>query len=143
MTRPSQGINHLRDLAGRRLSVPKEAGNFSPAQVRSLRAWDAVLAFAGVASQDIEFAPVVADHPSVPFGDVARREVEALLSGQTNLAGIEVAKTISSAGLKITPDVLVSGGGDENGNTNVFGAFIAQMLAERNHSNGSTPPANS
>ena len=104
VTRPSQGIANLRELAGRRLSVPKEAGNFSPAQVRTLRAWEAVLAYAGVPTQDIEFAPVVADHPSVPFGDVARREVEALLSGQTDVAilygakGIELAR---SAHLKV------------------------------------------
>ena len=104
VTRPSQGLNSLRDLAGRRLSLPKEAGNFSPAQVRSLRAWETILAVAGVPAQDVEFAPVVADHPSVPFGDVARREVEALLSGQTDVAilfgakGIELAR---SAHLKV------------------------------------------
>ncbi len=52
--------------------------------------------------------------------------------GQMNLAGIEVTKSIATAGLKITPDVLVGGGGDSSGN--VFSAFIAQLLAE--HRNG-------
>ena len=92
VTRPSQPIASLRDLAGHRLSVPKEAGPFSPARVRTLRAWETVLGVAGVAARDIEFAPVVADHPSVPFGDVARREVEALLSGQTDVAVLFGAK---------------------------------------------------
>ncbi len=103
VTRPGQPINNLRDLIGRRLSLIKEAGNFSPAQVRSLRAWETVLAVAGIAKSDIEFVPVVADHPSVPFGDVARREVEALLGGQSDVAilfgakGLELAR---SANLK-------------------------------------------
>ena len=99
VTRPGQPINGLRDLIGRRLSLIKEAGNFSPAQVRSLRAWETVLAVAGIAKSDIEFVPVVADHPSVPFGDVARREVEALLGGQSDVAilfgakGLELARS--------------------------------------------------
>ncbi|OAI40573.1 hypothetical protein AYO38_05730 [bacterium SCGC AG-212-C10] len=67
--------------------------------------------------------------------------------GQDNLFGIEVAKAISSAGLKITPDILVSG---ENGagNGGIFGAFLAQSLGNgRNgHANGNgagngAPPA--
>ncbi len=49
--------------------------------------------------------------------------------GQGNLAGIEVAKAIAAAGLKITPDVLVSGGGDGS-SSNVFAAFMAQLLAQ-------------
>jgi hypothetical protein len=53
------------------------------------------------------------------------KQVEAV--GQLNLAGIEVTKAIATAGLKITPDVLVNGGGD--GGANVFAAFIAQLLA--------------
>jgi ABC-type nitrate/sulfonate/bicarbonate transport system substrate-binding protein len=99
VTRPGQPINSLRDLIGRRLSLIKEAGNFSPAQVRSLRAWETVLDVAGIARADIEFVPVVADHPSVPFGDVARREVEALLGGQSDVAllfgakGLELARS--------------------------------------------------
>ena len=97
VTRPSQTVSGLKDLAGRRLSLPKEAGPFSPAQVRSLRAWETVLAAAGVAPRDIEFAPVVADHPSVPFGDVARREVEALLAGQTDVALLYGAKGLELA----------------------------------------------
>ena len=103
VTRPGQPIHSLRDLIGRRLSLIKEAGNFSPAQVRSLRAWETVLDVAGIARSDVEFVPVVADHPSVPFGDVARREVEALLGGQSDVAilfgakGLELAR---SANLK-------------------------------------------
>jgi len=99
VTRAGQPINGLRDLIGRRLGLIKEAGNFSPAQVRSLRAWETVLSVAGIAKSDIEFVPVVADHPSVPFGDVARREVEALLGGQSDVAllfgakGLELARS--------------------------------------------------
>lgn len=99
VTRPGQPLRSLRDLIGRRLGLIKEAGNFSPAQVRSLRAWETVLSVAGISRSDIEFVPVVADHPSVPFGDVARREVEALLSGQTDVAllfgakGLELARS--------------------------------------------------
>jgi uncharacterized membrane protein YqiK len=47
--------------------------------------------------------------------------------GQQNLFGIEVAKAIAAAGLKITPDIMVSGGADGGGG--IFGAFLAQMLA--------------
>ncbi len=53
------------------------------------------------------------------------KQVEAV--GQLNLAGIEVTKAIATAGLKITPDVLVGGG---DGSSNVFAAFIAQLLAQ-------------
>ncbi|HTM80706.1 ABC transporter substrate-binding protein [Asticcacaulis sp.] len=99
VTRSGQPINGLRDLIGRRLSLIKEAGNFSPAQVRSMRAWETVLSVAGIPKSDIEFVPVVADHPSVPFGDVARREVDALLGGQSDVAilfgakGLELARS--------------------------------------------------
>ena len=48
--------------------------------------------------------------------------------GQSNLFGIEVAKAIAAAGLKITPDIVVGGGGSDGGNANIFGAFLAQML---------------
>ena len=48
--------------------------------------------------------------------------------GQANLAGIEVTKAISAAGLRITPDIQVSG--DDGGNSSgIFNAFIAQLLA--------------
>lgn len=99
VTRPKAQVSSLRDLIGRRLSLPREAGNFSPAQVRALRAWDTVLQVSGIGLHDIEFAPVVADHPSVPFGDIARREVEALLGGHTDVAilfgakGLELARS--------------------------------------------------
>ncbi|MFN8639832.1 MAG: SPFH domain-containing protein [Dehalococcoidia bacterium] len=45
--------------------------------------------------------------------------------GQANLFGIEIAKSIAGAGLKITPDIVV--GGDGGGG--MFAAFLAQMLA--------------
>lgn len=64
--------------------------------------------------------------------------------GQANLAGIEVTKSIASAGLKITPDIQVGGGGEGGGGGNIFSAFIAQLLAgNRNGTNGAngTPPA--
>src|SRR4029079_7320832 len=66
--------------------------------------------------------------------------------GQGNLAGIEVTKSISAAGLKITPDIMVGSGRD--GGSGVFGAFIAQLLQENRNghtngnatSNGNSPP---
>ena len=50
--------------------------------------------------------------------------------GQNNLFGIEVAKAIAGAGLKITPDIVVSGGTDGGGG-GIFAAFLAQMLGDR------------
>ena len=47
----------------------------------------------------------------------------AVLSGR-----IEVTKSIAGAGLKITPDIMVGGGGAD-GSGNIFSAFIAQLLA--------------
>ncbi len=65
--------------------------------------------------------------------------------GQQNLFGIEVAKAISAAGLKITPDIVVSSGADGGGG--IFGAFLAQMLAGNRAASapqlppgGATPP---
>ena len=71
-------------------------------------------------------------------------EKQVAAVGQANLAGIEVTKAISAAGLKITPDIAVSGDGAGGGN--VFSAFIAQLLQQnRNGSsaNGSAPNAGS
>ncbi len=48
--------------------------------------------------------------------------------GQSNLFGIEVAKAIAGAGLKITPDIVVSGGGGGDASGGIFSAFLAQML---------------
>ncbi len=57
-------------------------------------------------------------------------EKQVAAVGQINLAGIEVTKSIAGAGLKITPDIMVGGGGDGAGSGgNVFSAFIAQLLA--------------
>ncbi len=50
--------------------------------------------------------------------------------GQNNLFGIEVAKAIAGAGLKITPDIVVTGGADGGGG-GIFAAFLAQMLGDR------------
>ena len=55
-------------------------------------------------------------------------EQQVAAVGQLNLAGIEVTKSIAAAGLKITPDIMVGGGGD-GGGANIFSAFIAQLLA--------------
>ncbi|MFN0146024.1 MAG: SPFH domain-containing protein [Dehalococcoidia bacterium] len=46
--------------------------------------------------------------------------------GQQNLFGIEVAKAIAAAGLRITPDIMVGGGADGGGG--IFAAFLAQAL---------------
>ncbi|HLF72547.1 MAG TPA: SPFH domain-containing protein [Dehalococcoidia bacterium] len=54
-------------------------------------------------------------------------EKQVAAVGQLNLAGIEVTKAIAAAHLKITPDIMVGGGGPD-GNNNVFSAFIAQLL---------------
>ena len=62
-------------------------------------------------------------------------EKQVAAIGQANVAGIEVTKSISAAGLKITPDIQVSGDG---GGSGVFSAFIAQLLA--GNRNGGTPP---
>ena len=97
VTRPGYKIDGIRDLVGRRLSLPREAGRFSPAQARSLRGWESLLKKYGVATRDVEFAVVAGDHPSVPFGDVARREVEALLSGHSDAALLFGAKGLELA----------------------------------------------
>ncbi|MGE0057977.1 MAG: SPFH domain-containing protein [Dehalococcoidia bacterium] len=74
------------------------------------------------------------------------RQQEAV--GQMNLAGIEVTKAIAAAGLKITPDIMVGGGGSDGGN-NIFSAFIAQLLAQgqvpqlRNGNGAANRPENS
>jgi uncharacterized membrane protein YqiK len=71
-------------------------------------------------------------------------EKQVAAVGQLNLAGIEVTKAIAGAGLKITPDIAVSGDG---GGGSVFSAFIAQLLqanrpgAAPAGGNGSAPPA--
>lgn len=97
VTRGRQGVRRLSDLAGHRLSVPREAGSFSPAQVRALRAWETILKAGGVAPAEVEFVPVAADHPSVPFGDIARRDIDALMSGHTDAALLFGAKGLELA----------------------------------------------
>jgi regulator of protease activity HflC (stomatin/prohibitin superfamily) len=65
-------------------------------------------------------------------------EKQVAAVGQANLAGIEVTKSIAAAGLKITPEIQVSG--DGGGGGNVFSAFIAQLLAANR--TAAAPPAN-
>ena len=55
-------------------------------------------------------------------------EKQVAAVGQLNLTGIEVAKAIAGAGLKITPDILVAGNGAD-GSGSIFSAFIAQLIA--------------
>ncbi len=55
-------------------------------------------------------------------------EKQVAAVGQLNLAAIEVTKSVAGAGLKITPDIMVGGSGD-GGGSNIFAAFIAQLLA--------------
>lgn len=66
-------------------------------------------------------------------------EKQVAAVGQQNLAGIEVTKAIAGAGLKITPDITVSGDGASG---NIFSAFIAQLLAEQRNGAGPGPAAN-
>lgn len=97
-------LKRLEDLKGHTLALPREAGSFSPARVRSLRAWESILDLGGLKPADVNFHNLVAGHPSTPFGDIARREIEAVLSGQADAGllfgakGLELART---AGLKI------------------------------------------
>ena len=62
-------------------------------------------------------------------------EKQVAAVGQANLAGIEVTKAIAGAGLKITPDITITGGGDGAGG-NVFSAFIAQLLQQNRNTDG-------
>ncbi len=55
-------------------------------------------------------------------------EKQVAAVGQTNLAGIEVTKAVASAGLKITPDIVVGGGGP-GGESSIFSALVAQLLS--------------
>jgi len=104
VTSGRSSVTRLSDLEGRTLALPREAGPFSPARVRALRAWEAILDVAGVSLKNIAFHNIIADHPSTPFGDIARREVEAVLGGQAGAGllfgakGLELAR---AANLKI------------------------------------------
>lgn len=60
------------------------------------------------------------------------KRVEAV--GQQNLATIEVTKAVAGAGLKITPEIVVSGA--DGGGGNLFAAFVVQLLA---NSRGALP----
>jgi hypothetical protein len=54
-------------------------------------------------------------------------EKQVAAVGQLNVAAIEVTKAVAGAGLKITPDFMVGSG--DGGGSNIFAAFIAQLLA--------------
>ncbi len=54
-------------------------------------------------------------------------EKQVMAVGQQNLATIEVTKAVAGAGLKITPEIVVSG--NDGGGGNLFAAFVAQLLA--------------
>ncbi len=97
VTRPDPHVRTLRDLVGRRLSLPLEAGPFSPARARGLRAWETVLRRVAIAARDIELVTVAAGHPSAPFGDVANREIAALLGGQVDAILLFGAKGLELA----------------------------------------------
>lgn len=58
---------------------------------------------------------------------------QAAALGQAPLATIELMKQVAGGKLKITPDILIQGGGgDGNGNSgNVLAAFIASLMAGR------------
>ena len=59
--------------------------------------------------------------------------------GPEALAAIEIMKQIAEGKIKITPDILVSGGQGSDGSTGVMGALVAQMLARQIAPE--TPPA--
>jgi hypothetical protein len=54
------------------------------------------------------------------------KQAQAL--GQQPLSIIEIMKQVSDGKVKITPDIVVSGGGD-GASSNVLAAFIASMMA--------------
>ena len=55
---------------------------------------------------------------------------QAMALGQSPLATIEVMKQVSGGKIKITPDILINGGGNGEGNSsNVLSAFIASLMA--------------
>ena len=55
---------------------------------------------------------------------------QALALGQAPLSMIEIMKQVSGGKIKITPDVMVNGGGaDGGGSNNMLSAFIASLMA--------------
>jgi len=56
---------------------------------------------------------------------------QAQAVGQSPLAIIEIMKQVSDGKIKITPDILIQGGGDGHGNgsSHVLSAFIASLMA--------------
>jgi len=55
---------------------------------------------------------------------------QAQAVGQSPLAVIEVMKQVAEGGIKITPEVMVSGAGENGGgSSNVLAAFIASLMA--------------
>jgi ABC-type nitrate/sulfonate/bicarbonate transport system substrate-binding protein len=93
----------LLDLAGLKLCVPHETGPFSPARARAERNWAGILAFSGISPLQASLTALPADAPNVPFGDVARREIEALQSGRVDailMYGARGLENIRTHGLK-------------------------------------------
>jgi len=54
---------------------------------------------------------------------------QALALGQAPLSMIEIMKRVSEGRIKITPDVVVNGGGADGGGNNMLSAFIASLMA--------------
>jgi regulator of protease activity HflC (stomatin/prohibitin superfamily) len=54
---------------------------------------------------------------------------QAVALGQAPLSMIEIMKRVSEGNVKITPDVVVNGGGDGAGGNNMLSAFIASLMA--------------
>jgi ABC-type nitrate/sulfonate/bicarbonate transport system substrate-binding protein len=70
-----------------------------PARARTLRAWESVLDFADIAVSDVTFVNIEAGPPSMPYGDVARREISAL-----NRAEVDVVILYGAKGLEMIRD---------------------------------------
>ncbi len=62
-------------------------------------------------------------------------ELQVRAIGQNSLSTIEVMRQVSNGGIKITPEILIQGGGQEGTSGNVLAAFMASlMLGSKNAS---------
>jgi uncharacterized membrane protein YqiK len=59
--------------------------------------------------------------------DVIKLKIASMESG--NYAGIEIAKALSASGFKLVPDVMVAGGGAENGNS-LVSVLLANLIRD-------------
>lgn len=101
--RPEDALSEVSDLKGVKLSVPHESGPFSPARARAEWAWRAIGDFAGLLPDDVKLTPLRVDAPSAPYGDVTRRDIEALKAGRTDailLYGARGIESLRQSGLK-------------------------------------------